>query len=104
MVPATKTQTHSFGKNDVKKKEHTFQGKTAVLQNIEDMFDMNGEGKYVKKTAVSCSLKEFIVSDLPRKTDCHGDIIITGVESEEVEGINEAYEDLLLELGNYILV
>jgi hypothetical protein len=41
---------------------------------------------------------------LPGNNDRHGDIIITGVESEEVEGINEAYEDLLLELGNYIFL
>ena len=37
--------------------------------------------------------------DLPGKDEHHGDVIIPGVESEEIEGINEAYEDLMLELG-----
>ena len=63
---------------------------------------MDGEGKYTNHSFGSWSQKSF-VSDLPGNNDRHGDIIITGVESEEVEGINEAYEDLLLELGNSIL-
>jgi hypothetical protein len=67
------------------------------------MFYMDG-GKYANKTAGSWSHKQSNVSDLPGNNDRHGDIIITGVESEEVEGVNEAYEDLLLELGNHILV
>ena len=37
--------------------------------------------------------------DLPSGLDHHGPVIITGVESEEVEGINEAYVDILEELG-----
>ena len=50
-------------------------------------------------------LDEYIqlFSDLPGHNDFHRDILITGVESEEVEGINEAYEDLLLELGEFYL-
>ena len=36
---------------------------------------------------------------MPCNPERHGDIVITGVESEEVEEINGAYEDLLDELG-----
>ena len=36
---------------------------------------------------------------MPGNNDRHADIFITGVESEEVEEINGAYEDLMLELG-----
>ena len=42
-------------------------------------------------------------ADISFGTDPHGPIMITGVESEEVEGINEAYIDILEELGIYIL-
>ena len=38
-------------------------------------------------------------ADLPGDLDPHADILITGVESEEVEGINDAYEDVMMELG-----
>jgi hypothetical protein len=38
----------------------------------------------------------------PSGIDLHAPIIITGVESEEVDEINEAYADILEELGNYV--
>ena len=38
-------------------------------------------------------------ADLPGDLDPHADILITGVESEEVEEINDAYEDVMMELG-----
>jgi hypothetical protein len=37
--------------------------------------------------------------DLPSLIDSHAEIIITGIESEEVEEINDAYKDILEELG-----
>ena len=37
--------------------------------------------------------------DLPSKIDSHTEVIITGIESEEVEEINDAYKDILEELG-----
>ena len=37
--------------------------------------------------------------DLPNQADSHGPGIITGVESEEVEEVNDAYNDLRNELG-----
>ena len=40
---------------------------------------------------------------MPCNPERHGDIVITGVESEEVEEINGAYEDLLDELGKVAL-
>ena len=40
--------------------------------------------------------------DFPSGIDPHAPIIITGVESEEVDEINEAYADILAELGNYL--
>ena len=42
--------------------------------------------------------KIFLLEQIPMAL-----IMITGVESEEVEGINEAYIDFLEELGIYIL-
>ena len=39
--------------------------------------------------------------DLPSRNDLHGEVIITGVESEEVEEVNDAYKDILEELGMY---
>ena len=39
--------------------------------------------------------------DLPSRKDSHGEIVITGVESEEVEEVNDAYKDILEELGMY---
>ena len=52
------------------------------------------KAKFHKQKEISIDVK-----DLPSGTDPHGPIIITGVESEEVEGINEAYVDILEELG-----
>ena len=40
------------------------------------------------------------MAELPDKIDSHFDIITPGVESEEVEEINDAYKDILEELGN----
>jgi hypothetical protein len=40
--------------------------------------------------------------DLPCLIDSHAEIIITGIESEEVEEINDAYKDILEELGKNI--
>ena len=37
--------------------------------------------------------------DLPSQIDTHAEIIITWIESEEVEEINDAYKDILEELG-----
>ena len=37
--------------------------------------------------------------DLPNQADAHGPEIINGVESEEVEEVNDAYNDLRNELG-----
>ena len=37
--------------------------------------------------------------DLPAKTDNHGVVVVTGVESEEVEEVNDAYKDILEEIG-----
>ena len=41
------------------------------------------------------------VMEIPDKIDAHVDILIPGIESEEVEEINDAYKDILEELGNY---
>ena len=41
--------------------------------------------------------------DLPSRPDDHGEIFITGVESEEVEEVNDAYKDILEELGTVII-
>ena len=38
--------------------------------------------------------------DIPDSIDKHVDILIPGIESEEVEEINDAYKDILEELGN----
>ena len=40
------------------------------------------------------------LEDLPGDLDTHGESIIIGVESEEIEEINDAYKDILEELGN----
>ena len=37
--------------------------------------------------------------DIPAKTDDKGEVVITGVESEEVEEVNDAYKDILEEIG-----
>ena len=37
--------------------------------------------------------------DIPHQTDPHGPEIINGVESEEVEEVNDAYNDLINDLG-----
>lgn len=37
--------------------------------------------------------------DIPSQTDPHGPAIIYGVESEELEEINDAYNDLVMDLG-----
>ena len=38
--------------------------------------------------------------EIPESIDRHVDILIPGIESEEVEEINDAYKDILEELGN----
>ena len=38
--------------------------------------------------------------EIPDSIDRHVDILIPGIESEEVEEINDAYKDILEELGN----
>ena len=38
--------------------------------------------------------------EVPESIDRHVDILIPGIESEEVEEINDAYKDILEELGN----
>ena len=38
--------------------------------------------------------------DLPGEIDSHGRVVIAGVESEEVEEVNDAYKDILEEIGN----
>ena len=43
------------------------------------------------------------MAELPEKIDSHFDIINPGVESEEVEEINDAYKDILEELGNLMM-
>ena len=41
--------------------------------------------------------------DLPSEIDPHAEVIIEGIMSEEVEEINDAYKDILEELGeNYM--
>ena len=40
--------------------------------------------------------------DLPNQADSHGPEIISGVESEEVEEVNDAYNDLINELGGSV--
>ena len=53
LVPATETQTYKFGKSnkdDLKKIDQSFQENTSVFQNIENIFYMDGEGKYELKT------------------------------------------------------
>ena len=40
--------------------------------------------------------------DLPNQADSHGPEIINGVESEEVEEVNDAYNDLIKELGGSV--
>ena len=37
--------------------------------------------------------------EIPSKIEAHLDVITTGVESEEVEEVNDAYKDILEELG-----
>ena len=37
--------------------------------------------------------------DIPAETDDNGAVFITGVESEEVEEVNDAYKDILEEIG-----
>ena len=49
LLPATKTQTHSFDKSykhDVEKKDRTFQGNTSALQNIEKLFYLDKNISY----------------------------------------------------------
>ena len=43
------------------------------------------------------------IGDLPNQADSHGPEIITGVESEEVEEVNDAYNDLRNELGGSLV-
>lgn len=38
-------------------------------------------------------------ADLPGDLEPHANIFITGVESEEVEEVNDAYADIMEELG-----
>ena len=38
--------------------------------------------------------------EIPSQNESHFDIITTGVESEEVEEVNDAYKDILEELGD----
>ena len=38
--------------------------------------------------------------EIPESIDRHVDMLIPGIESEEVEEINDAYKDILEELGN----
>ena len=40
--------------------------------------------------------------DVPSQIDKHVDILIPGIESEEVEEINDAYKDILEDLGNLL--
>ena len=37
--------------------------------------------------------------DIPGGIDMHGPAMVSGVETEEVEGMNEAYDDILEEFG-----
>ena len=63
--------------------------------NVENrIMPTKRKAKFRKQKEISIDGK-----DLPSGTDPHGPIIITGVESEEVEGVNEAYVDILEELG-----
>ena len=39
--------------------------------------------------------------EIPGSIDKHVDILIPGIESEEVEEINDAYKDILEELGTF---
>ena len=43
------------------------------------------------------------IGDLPNQADSHGPEIINGVESEEVEEVNDAYNDLRNELGGSLV-
>ena len=42
--------------------------------------------------------------EIPRNNESHLDVVTTGVESEEVEEVNDAYKDILEELGEQSLV
>ena len=72
-----------------------------MLVNMKDNKKFENRITPTKKKAKFHKQKEISIygKDLPSGTDPHGPIIITGVESEEVEGINEAYDDILEELG-----
>ena len=41
--------------------------------------------------------------DLPSEIDPHAEVIIEGIMSEEVEEINDAYKDILEELGENLI-
>ena len=47
------------------------------------------------KIGLNCSN----IADLPGNLSPQGEVFITGVESEEVEEVNDAYNDILHELG-----
>ena len=49
-------------------------------------------------------IKVFVYAeDFPSGIDPHAPIMITGVESEEVDEINKAYSDILEELGHFAI-
>ena len=42
--------------------------------------------------------------EIPRNSDNHVDVLISGIESEEVEEINDAYKDILEDLGKFGII
>jgi hypothetical protein len=40
------------------------------------------------------------IMDLPGNIDSYARVVIAGVESEEVEEVNDAYKDMLEDIGN----
>ena len=43
------------------------------------------------------------IMDLPSEIDSHAIVVIAGVETEEVEEVNDAYKDILEDIGKSII-
>ena len=41
--------------------------------------------------------------DIPERTESHGPVFIYGVEGEQIEEENDAYNDLRYDIGQYII-
>ena len=94
MIDANEKNTPLYPTVDLNKQNHS----------VQNGFLPRAAPPLIAEPSQQCAGGEGEVDDLPNQADSHGPEIINGVESEEVEEVNDAYNDLMKDLGESVSI